>query len=66
MTNSLAFAGAKPVVASYLAIAALMAYCYLFSDDAEVGRLLKSVLVTTYHRKGVYNRVNAIRSELDE
>lgn len=33
---------------------------------AEVGRLLKSVLVATYHRKGVYNRVNAIRSELDE
>lgn len=32
----------------------------------EVGRLLKSVLVATYHRKGVYNRVNAIRSELDE
>ncbi len=33
---------------------------------AEAGRLLKSVLVDTYHRKGVYNRVNAIRSELDE
>lgn len=33
---------------------------------AEVGRLLKSVLAATYHRKGVYNRVNAIRSELDE
>lgn len=33
---------------------------------AEVGRLLKSVLLATYHRKGVYNRVNAIRSELDE
>lgn len=33
---------------------------------AEVGRLLKSVLVGTYHRKGVYNRVNAIRSELDD
>lgn len=33
---------------------------------AEVGRLLKSVLVVTYHRKGVYNRVDAIRSELDE
>lgn len=33
---------------------------------AEVGRLLKSVLVETYHRKGVYNRVNAIRCELDE
>lgn len=33
---------------------------------AEVGRLLKSVLVGTYERKGVYNRVNAIRSELDE
>lgn len=33
---------------------------------AEVGRLLKSVLVATWHRKGVYNRVDAIRSELDE
>jgi hypothetical protein len=33
---------------------------------AEVGRLLKSVLIATYHRKGVYNRVNAVRSELDE
>jgi hypothetical protein len=33
---------------------------------AEVGRLLKSVLVATYHRKGVHNRVNAVRSELDE
>ena len=33
---------------------------------AEVGRLLKSVLVVTYNRKGVYNRIKAIRSELDE
>lgn len=33
---------------------------------AQVGRLLKSVLKDTFHRKGVYNRVNAIRSELDE
>jgi hypothetical protein len=33
---------------------------------AEVGRLLKSVLMDTFHRKGVYNRVDAIRSELDE
>ncbi|TGG92477.1 hypothetical protein E4656_13465 [Natronospirillum operosum] len=33
---------------------------------AQVGRLLKSVLKDTYHRKGVYNRVNAIRSELDD
>ncbi|UCZ75633.1 DUF5623 domain-containing protein [Dickeya zeae] len=33
---------------------------------SEVGRLLKSVLVATHHRKGVYNRVNAVRSELDE
>lgn len=33
---------------------------------AEVGRLLKSVLTATHHRKGVYNRVNAVRSELDE
>lgn len=33
---------------------------------AQVGCLLKSVLRDTYHRKGVYNRINAIRSELDE
>lgn len=33
---------------------------------AEVGALLKSVLVDTYHRKGVYNRLNSVRSELDE
>lgn len=33
---------------------------------AQVGRLLKSVLKDTYHRKGVYNRLNSIRSELDE
>lgn len=33
---------------------------------AEVGRLLKSVLVSCFYRKGVYNRIDAIRSELDE
>lgn len=33
---------------------------------AQVGTLLKSVLVASYNRKGVYNRVNGIRSELDE
>lgn len=33
---------------------------------AEVGRLLKSVLAISHRRKGVYNRVDAIRSELDE
>ena len=33
---------------------------------AKVGELLKSVLVVSNHRKGVYNRVNGIRSELDE
>ena len=33
---------------------------------AEVGNLLKSVLAVSYHRKGVYNRVGAIRCELDE
>jgi len=33
---------------------------------AEVGGLLKSVLAVSYRRKGVYNRVDAIRSELDE
>lgn len=35
-------------------------------SHAKVGELLKSVLVASYHRKGVYNRVNGIRSELDE
>jgi Domain of unknown function (DUF5623) len=33
---------------------------------AQVGKLLKSVLVASFNRKGVYNRVNGIRSELDE
>ncbi|MDE0281911.1 MAG: DUF5623 domain-containing protein [Gammaproteobacteria bacterium] len=33
---------------------------------AEVGSLLKTVLVASPRRKGVYNRVNSIRSELDE
>ena len=33
---------------------------------AEVGELLKSVLGVSFQRKGVYNRVNNIRSELDE
>ena len=33
---------------------------------AKVGELLKSVLVASYHRKCVYNRVDGIRSELDE
>src|ERR1700727_3387631 len=33
---------------------------------ARVGELLKSVLVASHHRKGVYNRVNGIRCELDE
>ena len=33
---------------------------------AKVGELLKSVLVVSNHRKGVYNRVDGIRSELDE
>ncbi len=32
----------------------------------EVGRLLKEVLVVCYHRKGAYNRVNSVRSDLDE
>lgn len=36
------------------------------ASHAEVGRLLKSVLAATYHRKGVYNRVNTVRSDLDE
>jgi hypothetical protein len=33
---------------------------------AKVGALLKSVLVASRERKGVYNRVNGIRCELDE
>lgn len=33
---------------------------------AQAGNLLKSVLLHSYHRKGVYNRVDSIRSELDE
>jgi len=33
---------------------------------AQVGTLLMSVLMASYHRKGVYNRVNGVRSELDE
>lgn len=32
----------------------------------EVGELLKTVMAATYNRKGVYNRLNSIRSELDE
>lgn len=35
-------------------------------EHAEVGALLQSVLVASYRRKGVYNRVDAVRSELDE
>lgn len=33
---------------------------------ARTGELLKSVLEVSRHRKGVYNRLNWIRSELDE
>lgn len=33
---------------------------------AKVGSLLKSVLTTTSYRKGVYNRVNAVRCDLDD
>jgi hypothetical protein len=32
----------------------------------EVGNLLKSVLAASFNRKGVYNRINGVRSELDE
>jgi hypothetical protein len=35
-------------------------------DHAEVGRLLKSVLIETRSRTGVYKRVNSIRSQLDD
>jgi hypothetical protein len=35
-------------------------------SHAEAGRLLKSVLVVAYNRKGVYKRINSIRCELDE
>lgn len=33
---------------------------------AKAGELLKSVLAASYYRKGVFNRVNSIRSDLDE
>jgi hypothetical protein len=33
---------------------------------AQAGQLLKSVLAVSYCRKGVYNRVNSVRSELDD
>lgn len=33
---------------------------------AKVGSLLKSVLTATYYRKGVYNRINTARCELDD
>lgn len=36
------------------------------SLHAEVGRLLQQVFAATYHRKGVHNRVNGVRSTLDE
>lgn len=32
----------------------------------EVGSLLKSVLLAAYYRKGVYNRVDTVRCDLDE
>lgn len=32
----------------------------------EIGRLLKEILAVSFRRKGVYNRVDGIRSELDE
>lgn len=35
-------------------------------DHQEAGRLLKSVLQVSYYRKGVYNRINTIRCELDD
>jgi hypothetical protein len=35
-------------------------------SHAEAGRLLKSVLVVAYKRKGVYKRLNSVRCELDE
>lgn len=35
-------------------------------SHAKVGELLKSVLIVSHHRKGVYNRLNSIRCELDE
>lgn len=33
---------------------------------ACVGQLLKSVVAVTYHRPGAHNRIDAVRSELDE
>jgi hypothetical protein len=35
-------------------------------EHTKIGMLLKSVLAASYHRKGVYNRINSVRSELDE
>jgi len=32
----------------------------------EVGKLLKSVIADAYHRNGVYNRLDMVRSDLDE
>ncbi len=32
----------------------------------EIGTLMKSVLAASYYRKGAYNNVNTVRSELDE
>jgi hypothetical protein len=32
----------------------------------ELGRLIKSVFRATYHRKGVYNRLNSVRCTLDD
>lgn len=36
------------------------------SSHEMVGKLLKTVLVASYYRNGVYNRINSVRSELDE
>lgn len=36
------------------------------ASHQEAGQLLKSVLVASYHRKGVYNPVNSVRCDLDD
>lgn len=40
--------------------------CMPIDAHKEVGTLIKSVLIASSHRKGVYNRLNSLRSKLDE
>jgi hypothetical protein len=44
-----------------------VAWRWVFNiSDHEKVRLLKSVLAVSHYRKGVYNRINQIRSDLDD